>query len=372
MYGDPLPVSLQTAYCREAEGEGDSESLFLVLQGQDALFALIRKGHFPKSFRIVCKSVGCRKGWIPYRRCSCRRCRRGNSCQEGRQTFVGQLQELLIAAFVILCVRSDDQNQIKLRIKEYILAAHSIHGKTIADPPELVAVSLLFIRSLSEMYSRNQARNRFPQIVGKNTGPVIYGVHTESSGFKKVQRQSHQAGSAHFRAKRIGNNISFLGKTQGIQPFFTQIVQHTFSGQLFYQCCQGVAGRSVIHEDLTAPVGRRCDKETFHPVAFHVYFIGSRRVAGFHGQHMADGHIFQPGVNRRSRILAVFRKVINNMVIQGKLSLFQKKTHSQRAEAFCYGKHPMEILRAVGRGIFLMNFLASAVGQKAVNGKSAF
>ena len=37
----------------------------------------------------------------------------------------------------------------------------------------------------------------FPQIVGKNTGPVIYGVHTESSGFKKVQRQSHQAGSAH-------------------------------------------------------------------------------------------------------------------------------------------------------------------------------
>ena len=73
--------------------------------------------------------------------------------------IMDQVQDLLVSAFYILCIRCDNENQIRIRIKKDILAPHAIHGKPIPDAPELISVSMLFICSLTEMNGRNLKGN---------------------------------------------------------------------------------------------------------------------------------------------------------------------------------------------------------------------
>ena len=150
---------------------------------------------------------------------------RGVFAEAGRQYCTPQgIQYLLGSSLNVLGVGGDGCDQIPLGIKENVLSAHAVHGEAVADPPELIAIALLFVQSLAGVKGGGLEAYRLPQIISERIRAVLDLIHDIPGSGHQIPRTGHEPGAAHLRAEGIGNDIGLLRKANGIQKLPSQVI----------------------------------------------------------------------------------------------------------------------------------------------------
>ena len=150
---------------------------------------------------------------------------RGVFAEAGRQYCIPKgIQYLLGSSLNVLGVGGAGCDQIPLGIKENVLSAHAVHGEAVADPPELIAIALLFVQSLAGVKGGGLEAYRLPQIISERIRAVLDLIHDIPGSGHQIPRTGHEPGAAHLRAEGIGNDIGLLRKANGIQKLPSQVI----------------------------------------------------------------------------------------------------------------------------------------------------